>query len=276
MIINRQNTWPKKIRALLCKKRRSILKYLEWERDHMVPVAGSPYIPPMMRPRNLDAEDYNSTVQLVEELLSQATVRGWHCTRLTDGEVGDIKSRGLQPLNSAHLKMRIRKAQADGCVSKAIAARLMKKHDADEQCRAGMIWFICQPPRAGDGTQDFFDFWGGEALYMQHQKNTATYKALLNIGRPRLIVVNVPVVRFHRGYHLSKMVILHFAKCHGFKTSEQVGHEDYTTEIIEPKDIVRIITHAKWGKEKLEFERMTQFAKWKPPGRYVGGGTRSK
>ena len=137
----------------------------------------------------------DNKVPIIQAALKKFTITGWHCTRLTDKEVEQIRTQGLQPPSAEALEKRLREIAAEGILSEEVREQLLAENCAKEANRAGKIWFCFYEPynTDEDGIGRFFSYWGGEALYRLHERNTTTGSVLVQIGKPRVIEVGLPV-----------------------------------------------------------------------------------
>ena len=264
MILAKVETWPTPLLKYLASQHEMLLAHARHEREKLVaylnPTDG--HVPMAMMPSNPHFRERERATLQVLELLQFATLRGWHCTRLTEHEVDYIKSHGMQPPNLQVLSERIRRAQADGMIEDNVAEQLIAENQADDHNRKGMIWFCFFEPRiAGQsGIERFLRCWGGEALYNSHERDPGTGQALRMIGRPCLIQVDVPVSSFGCYTYLGDKVIRQYLLSRGFDTGEECEHEDKARDEIPAANIVRFVFYG-----EPEFAILTGCDLWEPP-----------
>ena len=208
------------------------------------------------------AAEYDRAIYGLEAELRQNALVGWHCTRLTDDEIAHIRSRGMQLPDAAMLHRRIDAVVKDGYLSGAMAERLKAKHQADEQNRAGRVWFCFFHPRLGGegGIERFFRHWGGEALYNSHEDDPETGSAISSIGLPCIIEAVVPLSSLgHLGF-LPMKVARRFLISRGHQTVEPVDHEGAITSPLPAVNIRRIIMF-----RSPEFAVLTGCEQWQRP-----------
>ena len=188
MILAKVESWPVPLLEYLASQYEMLVAHARHERAKLEAYLNQEHghVPMAMMPSNPHFQAQERASLKVLELLQSTTLRGWHCTRLTEQEVEHIKSHGMQPPNLQVLSERIRRAQADGIIEDKIAERLIAENQAGDNNRKGMIWFCFFEPRiAGQsGIERFFRCWGGEALYNSHERDPSTGQALRMIGRP--------------------------------------------------------------------------------------------
>ena len=173
MILAEIETWPLPLLEYLSSQHQMLLAHARHDRDKMDAYLHHTHghVPISLMPSNPHVHARERAALKIHELIQSTTLRGWHCTRLTEHEVKYIKSHGMQPPNLHVLTEQIRQVQADGTIDREIAERLIAKNQADEDCRKGMIWFCFFDPASEDqsGIECFFRYWGGEALYNFHE-----------------------------------------------------------------------------------------------------------
>lgn len=159
--LDRPNTWPVELRAYLDKHYNL---FLGWETKQW----------------EVSAHDFDTAIDGLASALQPYELLGWHCTRLTNGEIDYIRRNGMQLPNAEMLARRINSLVAASILAPS-AARLLKAENwADEEYRAGRVWFCFFAPRnAGeDGIGRFFSHWGGEALYALHEADAVISPAI--------------------------------------------------------------------------------------------------
>jgi hypothetical protein len=206
--------------------------FLRWHQGHYT----NKPVPPVA-PGDLDRTIYG-----LDALLRPHTLHGYHCTRLTEAEIADIRAHGMQPPNLEQLQARINAVHAAGLIDAATAERLKAENGAAETYRAGMIWFCFYPPRNVDqgASERLFRNWGGEALYAYHETDPITGLGLRSIGTPCPVEADVPIATFGSG--LSIKVIRRFLIVRGLQTTEPLEHDDNAKEPTPAANIV-VLSH---------------------------------
>ena len=207
---------------------------------------------------------YDEAVCAVGDALRPYSVTGWHCTRLTDGEIAQIVRSGMQLPDGATLRRRIDALVTVGQLTANTGARLATVNLADESNRAGRLWFCFFPPRrAGEhGIRRFFRHWGGEALYNAHEDDPVTSPILRTIGAPCVIEADVPVASLAPGARLAMKLIRIYLISRGYETYESVEYEDRSVQPIAADCIRRVIRYP-----EPDFLAITGCSDWRyPPG----------
>jgi hypothetical protein len=264
MILALPSTWPTSLLEYLASKREELLAYARHERETMDAYLAQDdgHVPMAMMPANPYLSARDEATETVLDHLQTESLRGWHCSRLTDHEMSHIAACGMQPPNPQILQRRIERLQVEGSLAGRTADLLLRKNQADDGYRKGMIWFCFFEPRSAGqhGIERFFRRWGGEALYNSHEDDPHTGEALRGIGRPCLVEADVPISLFGRVTFLADKVTRRYLLEHGFDTGESWEHEDKARGPIPATNIVRFIVHG-----DPEFPALTGCDTWEPP-----------
>lgn len=238
-------SWPADLRTYL---NRHHDLFLDWE----------------TKSTNLTAAAYDRAVYGLRDVLQQYAITGWHCTRLTEMEIADILSGGMRLPDATMLNQRIDALLTAGLVTETIARSLKARNQAHEEYRAGMVWFCFFPPRlAGEsGIGRFFRFWGGEALYNSHERDTETAVAISSVGVPCLVEADVPIATLEPHGGLCFKIVRRFLISRGYQTNELVDHEDRIKHALPAENIRRIISFP-----EPEFVKLTGCDCWDDPPR---------
>lgn len=194
---------------------------------------------------HLSTARYDQIVYGLRAVLQPYSLVGLHCTKLTEVGIQHILANGMQLPDGKMLARRINQLVANGHLDDTVAAELLATNQADEQYRAGMVWFcFFHPGIAGEsGIGSFFRFWGGEALYNSHDGEPGTGDALERIGIPCLVEAEVPIASLGPHSFLDTKIIRRFLIHRGFETSEAVDHEDRVKKVLPASCIRRIIRY---------------------------------
>lgn len=208
------------------------------------------------------AAQYDEVVYGFRAVLQRHTLHGYHCTRLTEPEISAIITSGMQPLSGAKLRDRIVALHRSGLITSAFARLLSSKNYADDHNRQGMIWFIFFPPHRvpEHGVDHFFRYWGGESLYMPHQRDGLFDPKLGQIGTPCLVEADVPIASLNEHSFLDTIIARRYLKRRGFRTRESVDGENYAKHPIPAAAIRRIIRFP-----SRDFVRLTRCDRWETP-----------
>jgi hypothetical protein len=101
---------------------------------------------------------YDRAVYGLDAVLQPYALTGWHCTRLTNGEVSEITTNGMGLPSAEKLAERIDALVSQGLMTASVANSLKAKNQAHEPNRAGRVWFCFFPPHLGAkvGSAAFF------------------------------------------------------------------------------------------------------------------------
>ncbi|MFA6034071.1 MAG: hypothetical protein WC889_14320 [Myxococcota bacterium] len=207
---------------------------------------------------------YDAAVYAVADALRSYAIVGWHCTRLADHEIDDIKARGMVLLDVDLVVRRVDASIRHGLISAEQGARLKATNQAAERYRAGMLWFcFFRPAIAGEGgIGDLLRYWGGEAVYNSHDRHPEMGKAIAAIGRPAIVEAEIPVewCGGDRGLRLAMNVGQRFVIAQGTPSSNSTEVEDNIKQPL-PAELIRKV-HVY---PEPEFLRLAGCADWNRP-----------
>ena len=134
--------------------------------------------------RRISGPDYDRALHRLRAVLNNYTLHGYHCTRLTSGEIAHIRLAGMQLPNETILRRRIEMLRDTGLIDTSTAADLIAENQGAETNRAGRIWFCFFPPRLDGeiGISSLLRYWGGEALYNSHDDHPVRGPLLASLG----------------------------------------------------------------------------------------------
>lgn len=256
IILSDFTTWPDDLLAVLVRHHET---FAEWDRptDEADRYRQIDHAQAVIRGGN-----YDDAVHAVNDCLRNHSLRGYHCTKLTEAEIAIIQSCGMSLPNAGTLKDRISRLVDRGEIAEDHAQSFLAKNQSDETYRANMLWFCFFEPRVAHqgGIERFFRSWGGEALYNSHERDPVTGPILGGIGIPCLIEADVPIASLSSVDGLSMKVGRAYAISRGLDCGEPTDHEGNITAALPPTAIQRII---RFGEP--DFSRLTGCDTWRPP-----------
>ena len=192
-------------------------------------------------------------------MLSKYSLIGYHCTRLTDQEIAQIRSYGMQLQNFFTLRSRIKKLADAKLLSSSIAERLELENQAGDGNRAHMLWFcFYEPYIAGEfGVGRLFRSWGGEALYNSHEHDSVTGSVLRGIGKPCVIMVSVPISSLKLSKYPDAALARVVLSKEGHRLRAPVEHVGCITEGLSNRAILRIFEYP-----EQRFIELTKCNEW--------------
>lgn len=217
-------TWPKDISQFLDEHFQSFIGW-ECKGDYSSPVAV-----------------YDNLIMSFRDILKKYSLRGFHCSRLTEEEIFDVRNHGLTLQNTDTLNERINKLLASNLISTNVAQCLRGNNQSGDEYRANKLWFCFFPPHlAGHhGIGRFFKHWGGEALYNSHEENPVTGKQLQKIGIPCVVEALVPLSSMPDVRLPDGQFIRSYLKEKGHSIENGLEFEAYITKSLDPADIIEI------------------------------------
>lgn len=202
---------------------------------------------PVMRAWELDsptksAADFDPAITTLGNALRPYSIRGWHCTRLTEDEAATVQTDGLAPLSADLIERRIAAQVQRGTLPAAVGDTLRAAHQGSARNRASMIWFCFFPPCevSEGGLYRLFSYWGGEAMYWAHEADATVVPMLRQLGAPCIVEADVPVAwlsgTFSAAMSIARRDLIH----HGEAIDEPVRFEAHATCAI-PGDCVQAV-----------------------------------
>jgi hypothetical protein len=251
-------TWPKPIVELLIDSLEMLRNY-ERTRERIDLSARKDVNLRIYRPSNRFRPPRDALLERTNELLADNNLLGFHCTRLRPDEIASIKRDGLQPLSSAKLRSRIDERIKAGDIPAALGQRLFVEHQADDENRKDMIWFVNSRSVLDDysGLFHLFRNWGGESLYNSHESDPETGPLLKNLGLPCIVVAALPIRKFQIFSEIGDKIIWSFLRKYGIRTEHSPELEGYMEEPVPPARIIEVVTHG-----DHRFESLTRSNSW--------------
>lgn len=197
----------------------------------------------LIRPENVFAAEFGRLRETVTALMDARTIRAWHYTRLTDGEVEAFVRDGVHLSTPESLRGRFDRVVSAGHLTAADAEHLwahnMFNHQHDS--RAGKFWAVSHPQPIDDGgVEPLMKHWGGEAASMW-MKDEAVLTRLAGVGRPRAVSVAMPMAQCEDFGGAGRAVIASFARSRGAIT-EPSGFDLYTRADLPPGAVLEVLT----------------------------------
>lgn len=198
---------------------------------------------------------------------------GYHCTRLTDHEIQNIKSSGLKILTPDLIELRLRTVLEHGILSaeahEYISNSPMLKSSTSGEYgkRTGMIWFCPNQETLSEihAVYRLFRSWGGEALYNGHEEDEKISPHLRSIGVPCIAKGGMPfseVESFSSSY--AKRFISRFISDEVEYPEPPYSFDMYIKRDLTPAEILEVIKIS-----DPQFEQLTEYKNWPEEKRIV-------
>ena len=258
IIIDDESTWPEKLRGIFENNLRALAAY-ESERTRVDALAKTDVALRTSPPANPHAETRAHVLYKANDLLADARLVAWHCTRLHPDEITSIQRDGLLVLSCELAVTRVRKRVAAGDLSANIAARLEAENRADESNRRGVVWLIFTRMRLRDehAVIRLFRSWGGEALYVGQKSDPEIGAVLRGIGIPCIVEVVVPAMGITPFGSVAEHVMRGFLDRRDVETGHSPEMEACIREPIAGGDVQRVIC-----RNDPAFESLTGCSTW--------------
>ena len=194
-----EDTWPPDFLQDVVQHRDLILSY-QREEQRIDSLRQNDIFARVDPPRNKFKDRHNELLDRLDELLTKHRIIGYHCTRLTAGEIAAIKSKGLRLLSPDLVRQRLDQCVADGYMTPTHRAYLDNSQTMRDSLgnrhgnRTGMIWFCPNRStlRDASGVHRLFRSWGGEAVYVGHEDDKHVGPVLASIGTPCIVKCAIP------------------------------------------------------------------------------------
>ncbi len=263
--IEDHESWPPVFRSEAVRDRPLVLAY-QRERARIDKLCQDDIFMRINPPKNKYREDYDVLVERLEDFLTPHRLVAFHCTRLTQDEIGGIKKNGLQLLTPALVKKKLDECHAAGHLSDRDHAYLTGSKSVADNVndvhahRTGMIWFCPNRSTLQDysGVYRLFRSWGGEAVYCGHEDDMRIAPVLASIGTPCIVKCAIPFDRAeHYHENFSERFLAQLISDEIEYPEPAAGFDLNTKKDLEAADVLEIIEFA-----DPRFAALTGFGGW--------------
>ena len=193
-----------------------------------------------------DIVDEPILIGIFEDVKSHAVnhgLAGYHCTK--QSPTSQFKSTGLRKLNfqdhHAWFCNLIRQhPDVDDELYQHIDARLTYWQANHTGRRENMIWFcLTRTLVLESGTQSFFKYFGGEAIYFAFMRDDRVAPILENIGEPVVVEAKIDITNLtvFREWAFGRTLVSHFA--HSLNSNFFIEElEGYVSTDIAPSSVI--------------------------------------
>jgi hypothetical protein len=187
--------------------------------------------------------DYIGTLESLGEIMSTKTVRAFHYSRMTDGEVEAALSDGIVPTSVEFLKKRVDRQIAAGRMTPEQGTRIITRSPlhADFGVRKG-FWSTTVPFHPADpAVKLLVEHWGGESAYWLFvgTEDEDMIDLLKGIGRGRIIEIAIPLKDANEGlaeFSVARTAVREYARSRGYEIYS--GGLDLDIERPLPSDVI--------------------------------------
>lgn len=258
-------TWPVTIQNTVRQHKELILNFRE-ERKRIDRACQEDMTLRFDPPANEWKEEYQSLVDHLEPILFENRIIGYHCTRLTSEEIGEIKSGGLSVLSPDLVRNRLERLYSNVLLSEqeyaylTTSTAIQQSLNDEHGQRTGLLWFC--PNRStlaeSSGVYRLFRSWGGEALYWGHEEDTDASHVLRRIGTPCIVKCAIPF-RVAEQFHINfaERFLSQYVRDEIEFPEPTPGFDMHTTTDVPASGILEIIEHA-----NPAFEALTRCSTW--------------
>ncbi len=275
--IEAAETWPPGFLATMVQNRDLILSY-QRERQRIDQLCQDDIFIRVDPPENKYKHEYEKLLERLDKTLTQHRIVGYHCTRLTPGEIAGVKSNGLRLLSAELVRQRLDQCVADGHLAPAHRTYLNGSQIMHQSLcnrhgnRTGMIWFCPNRStlRDASGVYRLFRSWGGEAVYFGHEEDGDVAAVLARIGTPCIVKCAIPFPCDAPYYPKFAARFLSQFIANDIEYPEPTADFDLSTKKdVRASEVLEIIEFS-----DPQFERMTGCSNWPPHYRISPGTSR--
>lgn len=197
--IEDMDTWPKEFLKLATSNKKLILSYHKALKK-IDNACEEDVMKRFLLPKNIYLNEYEKLLAELNAILIDYNLIGYHCTKLTELEINDIKYNGLKVLSSDLITKRFCLAERQGFISSEDASNFLKSTELEsvlnhkQGVREGTLWFCSNRStlREPGMVQSFFEFWGGEAVRRNYKIQEQGMMQLKRIGNPCVVKCSIP------------------------------------------------------------------------------------
>ncbi len=241
IILDDISTWPEELIEFLKSVKPSIVNYQK-EQKRIDKLCGPDVIARIFEADNKYYAMWKSTCDIIDNMLTNTRIIGFHCTKLIDYEIQEILENGLIPLNQDMANRRINKAFNNGYLPEYFKNKLINKNETGADCRIGRVFlFQCLSTLYKETDKSrLFSSWGGEAIYWDNEDEITP---LQSIGLPAIVVASMDINdvnkanSWHDYSYISNALILYYI-CRGNR-----DYIDTDTCLKNTTKVLRIITN---------------------------------
>ncbi|MCH9023645.1 MAG: hypothetical protein IID32_12920 [Planctomycetes bacterium] len=213
--------------------------------------------------RNRYKDQHDHIAQRANEILGDERLLGFHCTRLANDEIADVRARGLHLPSADFLHERICRRIETGDIPESLGTQLLDKHQAGDQSRQGCLCYVNMRSvlKSKGAVGRLFRSWGGEALYNSHEADIETGPLLRRIGTPCIWIVVLPIGQGAVTWrNVGERFVRAYLAHRGAATGNGANIETRLFEPLPPDSIINVVRY-----DDPAFEKLTGRSTWREP-----------
>ncbi len=259
--IEDQNTWPVEVLAEL-ESHFDVLHKNALSEMHINKLCEVDAHYQRNRPEAIHTRYRNDVLGRLNTLLQPHCITAYHCSRLTDFEVEDVRLSGLNTLELDFALNRIARLESQGMMPAAVAEKLRAKNAIGNRHgdRLAQVCFMLSTHslRNEDDTAGLLSHWGGEALYWAYEHDPEVSAVLRSVGSPCIVQVQIPVPMLETYDSAEEMLLTEFLASRDATFANAHPQVGRIRSPLGPEQIKAI---HKLGEP--EFESLTEHEKWR-------------
>jgi hypothetical protein len=194
------------------------------------------------------------------DLLVDHPVRTYHCARLLDDEVDDVRRHGLAALEEDLVARKLRAAHTAGAISETEHDELRSSSVFAHGSTTGRLDKVCvvvgrTALDEDDGLIPLLTSWGGEAVYWAHEGTSLGHR-LRQLGTPAVVVLDVDLSRCDRDD------LLLAPPLNRLFVGQQLGLDEIRGEAHIPRPITAAEVVDIWQPGTEDYDRHLQLPRW--------------
>ncbi len=178
----------------------------------------------------------------LEAVMKPHSIRAWHYTRLTDGEVETLRQGGVHLSTLQTIRRRFDAQVAAGGFSAEVADALFaaSPFQGDQrQSRSNKFWMVSHPaPITDGGVELLLSNWGGEAAYFW-LRDPVIEAIVAGLGKPRVVELAVPLAWTAHSFSAGEAVIAAYGRKLGCRWEEN-AFDLYTTRALPAEAVLAV------------------------------------
>nr|AQQ75020.1 hypothetical protein [uncultured bacterium] len=244
LLLDDVNTWPSSVVDIIESNKKACQDYLNAKEGIDTGAAKN-----ISNPYN---KQWCGILSKLGIAINDLHVIGFHCTRLTDEEIENIRSGGLEPLTPELIERRLSLLRQQNSITKADYTFLLNNNRSNDDNRKGKVWFFLNSKTLTKESAlcRLFRSWGGESIYWG-KENDKRIEHIFKTGKPCIVLGELYVRELDLLQSVPSMLVKIYL-------NQNMGIViDADCCITRRVTVVHIIQHG----EKL-FEQLTGFSRW--------------
>jgi len=214
------------------------------------------------RPDPIHARHRIDVLGRLNAWLQPHCIDAFHCTRLTDFEIEDVRLSGLNTLELDFALNRITRLENKGMMPASVAEKLRSKNAISNRHgdRLTQVCFMLSRHslKSEEDIGALLSQWGGEALYWAYESDPEVSAVLRSVGTPCIVQAQIPVPMLENYDSVEEMLLSKFLASRDAAFANVHPHVGRIRSPLAPEQIKAIHSLG-----EPDFESMTDHQKWR-------------